>query len=496
MFRNMWYTSQFYAYSNRVCFNRKVCFLTTRTVTPLLKKKLQLNMFIIPYNNMLARDPFNCLTIRYYSRALISPERLALEHIRSNKIITSLIINSILKNQNISVTPQKLEALLKIEGLEFDLPITKYNQTMFDNLLGKSRYSGFLGVYVFIHKATASMYVGSSNLLRRRMEYYFQAETKHAGGKFLPLLNRDGISAFKLKIFKLDRNQFKTSDSLLLEQYMLLDKKYDLNTLRVVNFGPQTGDSVYVYDLSCTILYYHAPSRINLKRVLGVHPLSCNKYVDTKIPYLGSFILLSFSIDSAIPSNLSNRELLSVMNKERKALYTLGTRNRKSVIIEIKEGNKLVDFEPGNSSLEFDSIKDCIIYLRSLGLTIKRNTLSKRIKQAKEFHNFFCRYQEKSLPDNFDYEKIDLLVQDYKNRVLVEPKEEEYKKNKVITVNSITERCDKIFFSIRDTIKYCETIGIKLDRKSIKTSIIKAEELKGLNFKYASQDDKYVRKQS
>lgn len=184
------------------------------------------------------------------------------------------------------------------------------------------------------------MYVGSSILLRRRMEYYFllrrKAETNHAGGKFFSVLNRDGISAFKLKIFKLDTNQFKTSDSLLLEQYMLLDKKYDLNTLKVVNFGPQTGDSVYVHDLSCTILYYHAPSRINLKRVLGVHPLSCNKYLDTKIPYLGSFILLSFPIDSAIPSNLSNRELLSLMNKEQKALYSLGTCNRKSVIIEIK----------------------------------------------------------------------------------------------------------------------------------------------------------------
>lgn len=205
--------------------------------------------------------------------------------------------------------------MLKIQGLEFDLSITKEYQTMFDSLVGKSRYSGFVGVYVFIHKATASMYVGSSNLLRRRMEYYFQAETKNAGGKFLPLLNRDGLSAFKLKIFKLDTNQFKISDCLLLEQYMLLDKKYDLNTFRVVNFGPQSGDSVYIYDLSCTILYYHSPSRINLKRVLGVHPLSCNKYVDTKIPYLGSFILLSFPIDSAIPSKLSKRELLSVMNK-------------------------------------------------------------------------------------------------------------------------------------------------------------------------------------
>lgn len=134
------------------------------------------------------------------------------------------------------------------------------------------------------------MYVCSSNLLRWRLKYYFQTVTENTGGKFLTLLNRDGFSAFKLKIYKLDSNNFKVTYSLLLEQCMLLDNNYDLNTLRVVNFGPQTGNSVYVSDLSCTILYHHAPSIINLKRVLGIHAASCNKYVYSKIPYLGSFI--------------------------------------------------------------------------------------------------------------------------------------------------------------------------------------------------------------
>lgn len=493
MFRNMRYTSQLYAYSNRVCFNRKICYLTTRTITPQLEIRLQFNIFIITNSIIFHRCPYDYLSKVYYTRVVISPEILALEQIRSSKVVTSLTLNSILKNQNISVTAEKLKALLKIEGIEFDLPITKKNQTMFYSLVGKSQYSGFVGVYVFIHKATGSRYVGSSNLLRRRLEYYFQTETKHTGGKFLPLLNRDGLSAFKLKIYKLDLDKFKVTDSLLLEQYMLLDKKYDLNTLRVVNFGPQTGNSVYVYDLSCTILYYNASSRINLKRVLGIHPLSCNKYVDTKIPYLGSFILLSFFVDSAISSKLSSHELLSVMNKKRKSLYNLGTRNRKAVIIYIKEGNKLVDFIPGNNSLEFDCLKDCIIYLKSIGLTIKRSTLSKRIKEGKEFHNFFCKYQEKSLPKNFDYNKIDLLVEEYKNKVVTYPKQEEYKKNKVITVNNLDEQCEKVFFSIKDTINYCETIGIKLDRKSIKKSIMSGENYKGLIFKYTSHDDKYVR---
>lgn len=51
----------------------------------------------------------------------------------------------------------------------------------------------------------------------------------------------------------------------------------------------------------------------------------------------------------------------------------------------------------------------------------------------------------------------------------------------------------KGFFSIKDTINYCETIGIKLDRKSLKKSIMSGENYKGLIFKYTSHDDKYVR---
>lgn len=76
---------------------------------------------------------------------------------------------------------------------------------------------------------------------------------------------------------------------------MVLDKKYDLNTARVVNFGPQSGNSVYVYDLSCTILYYYAPSWINLKRVLGIHPESCNKYLDKKNTLFGFIYFIKFS---------------------------------------------------------------------------------------------------------------------------------------------------------------------------------------------------------
>jgi len=117
------------------------------------------------------------------------------------------------------------------------------------------------------------------------MEYYFKNNLPQIG-KFLLILRKEGLSAFKLKIFKLNKDVFKLQDALFLEQYILLDKACELNILRVVNFGSQTGKSKYVYDLTCTILYHHAQSQISHSKsgVLGIHQSSCKKYLDTKIP--------------------------------------------------------------------------------------------------------------------------------------------------------------------------------------------------------------------
>lgn len=63
-----------------------------------------------------------------------------------------------------------------------------------------------------------------------------------------------------------DINIFSNQDALILEQYYLLNKEFNLNTLRVVNAGSSKGDPVYVYDLTCSTLYYHAKSNIEFKK--------------------------------------------------------------------------------------------------------------------------------------------------------------------------------------------------------------------------------------
>jgi hypothetical protein len=120
--------------------------------------------------------------------------------------------------------------------------------------------------------------------------------------------------------------------------------------------------------------------------VLKIHTNTTKKYLDSKLPYLNKFLLLSYPIATAITSNISVDELLDMMQKERLNSYTLATRRSISVELEIKEGNTFVDYRGQN--LNFYSLTSCNEYLRKLGLTIKRDTLTRYINNEKVFHNF------------------------------------------------------------------------------------------------------------
>lgn len=385
-----------------------------------------------------------CLTRSFSSIKPLAnnPESLALEHINSGKPTTSLIMNKILLNQNLVVTDSKLNQLLKVKGVEFDLPIsTPDNYKLLDEFTGKSKHKGFFGVYMFIHKNIGDKYVGSSNLLRRRMDYYFNGDFPLAG-KFLPLLEKYGLKAFKLIIFKLDSNKFSSQDALILEQYYLLNKEFNLNTLRVINAGSSKGDPVYVYDLTCSTLYYHAKSKIELKRVLNIHTETSKKFIDSKLPYLNKFLLLSYPISIASVSNISIQELVGIMQEERQNTYKLGTRRSIPVELEIKEGNTFVDY-PGHN-LKFDSLTSCIEYLRGLDLIIKRDTLTRYIKMSKVFHNFVCKYSDIALPDNF--EQVGLIMEEHlKLKINKDDSSKVNRKNKSISVKGeILKKISKV----------------------------------------------------
>lgn len=86
---------------------------------------------------------------------------------------------------------------------------------------------------------------------------------------------------------------------------------------------------------------------------------------------------------------------VDIMQKERQDI-----RHSYKYFSGIKVGNTFVDF--WGHTLTFYSLTSCIEYLRELGLTIKRDTLTKDIKNEKVFHNFLCKYSDKTLPNNFE----------------------------------------------------------------------------------------------
>ena len=106
-----------------------------------------------------------------------------------------------------------------------------------------------------------------------------------------------------------------------------------------------------------------------------------------------------------------------------------------------------------------------------MDLTIKRDTLTKYIKNGKVFNNFLCKYSDKALPYNF--EVVGLIIDEYKKaggtlKIVPQNSNDSLKvnkKNKPILVRG--QKFEKEVESIMGTVKYFETLNIKLDRNTL-----------------------------
>jgi len=99
------------------------------------------------------------------------------------------------------------------------------------------------------------MYVGSSSRLARRLIGYFN-NTHRSTGKLIPLLKKEGVGAFKLEVIPLIESYTKNQE-LILEQYFLLNYKFNLNTLKVVNnISGARSKNLYMYTKNKSELIY------------------------------------------------------------------------------------------------------------------------------------------------------------------------------------------------------------------------------------------------
>jgi len=237
-------------------------------------------------------------------------------------------------------------------------------------------------VFIFeLIKSSGDMYVGSSTNLSRRINGYIKKYHKEVG-KFLPILYKEGVTEFNLKIFILNEN-YTINDELILEQYYLLHKEYNLNTLRVVNsvLGARS-KSLYMYTKDYKKLIYYSDNQEDFIFNFNIHyttikdsiktgKLYLNKYIFTDIPILNTY---NFNNE-----NISIEEIKTMLDKDRTDYKS-----------SIKLSRKIILKKINNNEIQiFSSLKDSLQFLNKIGSSSK-TTLLRKIKNGKPYHGFTC----------------------------------------------------------------------------------------------------------
>jgi len=338
---------------------------------------------------------FNLSFIRFDSNVaspingskLYQPSNLAFEHIDKGNITTSETINSVLLNQKVSISQEELDKLLKLPSVKFQLPITSETSPSLLALIAKprSRRSN-AGVYIFTHEATGNKYVGSTNDLARRFKQYFEKNTfinNKSTGLLLPLMEKEGFDAFTLEVIVIPYNYPKFSYCFL-EQYYLLDKRFNLNTHKIVNFRVNQGFKIYLYDNNYKTLYYTCNSLNAFCADLGIHHSSYRKCITKGSLFLDFFIISNTLIEDAVPANLTLSELHDLLVQLRKQrLDRLGISYGKVIEVFDKETNETKIY---NSS-----------YKVSYRLGISRTTVRNYLNSDQPYKGrYYLKYSDKN----------------------------------------------------------------------------------------------------
>lgn len=307
-------------YPLKIKYDYKNLEFTNRTSLIGFNTRPNVNLF-----NKKCSGKLNCLS-RFESGLTPSnkdyrPNTIALEHINKGDPITSQVINSVLLNQKVSITQQELDELLSLPKVNFDLPLTDQTYPALLGLIGKpgSKRSK-AGIYVFSHKYSDKNYVGSSNDLARRFKQYFEKNALFSNkdtGMLLPMLEKENLKAFTLEVTVIP-SSFSNYAHCFLEQYFLLDKRFNLNTHKIVNFRVNQGFKIYLYDKDCKTLYYSSNSLNAFCADLGIHHSSYKKHVANNEPYLGYFRISNYLIPEAVPADLTEVQVREFINKQRK----------------------------------------------------------------------------------------------------------------------------------------------------------------------------------
>ncbi len=186
-------------------------------------------------------------------------------------------------------------------------------------------------------------------------------------------------------------SEFPSDSYLLLEQYYLLNKQFDLNTQRIVQFRALRPHKIYLYDLEGKTLYYSSISFNQTQRDLGLHYSVYKKCIDQGNSYLNLFKITNTPIEGAIKSNLNLIELINLISEKQelknRSVTFSGKRYTKSIPITIKE------VITGDIQ-DFPNILAVVSYLESKNNKVNRNTIAKYMNSGKPFKGYLFNKTE------------------------------------------------------------------------------------------------------
>ncbi len=307
---------------------------------------------------------------------------LAIQYIKESRPITAVEVNKVLAFSGISISQDMLNKILSRPRLDFgDLDSNTIKTAKFLQTIGTVRGKVQVpGVYIWIHLVTGDMYVGSSSKLARRLIGYFNNHHKDTG-KLIPLIKKEGVGAFKLQVIPLTES-YQVNQELCLEQYFLLQSKFNLNTLRIANdYSGARAIPLYMYTKDLSELIYSSNIQEDFIFKLKVHHSIFSNSLKTGAVYLGKYVFTDKPIIGAKESNMSETDVNLMLDKDRLEIQKSNPSRRKVIIKDI-EGSK--------QTMQFDSISSCITFLNRIAPSNK-TTLRRHIELGKPYNGYLCQ---------------------------------------------------------------------------------------------------------
>jgi hypothetical protein len=314
--------------------------------------------------------------------SLMSAHKLANMYIKRGEQITATEVNTILTFSGIKITQNELDNILKKPFLEFNnLDLNTIKSEKFFKFLGTVRSKSVPGIYIWTHLASNSKYVGSSSSLARRLIGYFKG-THETIGKLIPLIKKEGVQAFSLKVLCLTESYSKNQEHSL-EQYFLLHSEFNLNTLKVVNdVSGARAKSLFMYSKDLSELIYSSDIQEDFIFKLGIHHSTFTNSLKTGEIYLNKYIFTSEFINEAKHIKKSETEIKAMLEKDRLEYLKIKNVIRKVIIKSINDNN---------ITKSFDTISDCVAYLNTIAPSNK-STLYRRIESRVPYHGWICEW--------------------------------------------------------------------------------------------------------